>query len=81
MPTSTFFYIHVYNFLSFSFTNRVEFSLRHKTGIAFYCSLCFDEKVVVCKSFEDGQWGNEEKYGLKLFETGKSFQVIIHTSL
>lgn len=59
---------------------RVEFSLRHKTGIAFDCSLCFDEKVVVCKSFEDGQWGNEEKYGLKLFETGKSFQVTICSS-
>uniref|UniRef100_A0A673FU70 Galectin n=1 Tax=Sinocyclocheilus rhinocerous TaxID=307959 RepID=A0A673FU70_9TELE len=56
---------------------RVEFSLRHKTGIAFYYSLCFDEDVVVCNSYEDGTWGNEEQSGLKLFERGQPFQVTI----
>lgn len=59
---------------------RVEFSLRHKTGIAFYFGVCFDENVVVCNSFEDGQWGNEEQSGLKLFERGQSFQVTICSS-
>ncbi|XP_016117031.1 galectin-9-like [Sinocyclocheilus grahami] len=56
---------------------RVEFSLRHRTGIAFYYSLCFDENVVVCNSYEDGTWGNEEQSGLKLFERGQPFQVTI----
>lgn len=56
---------------------RVLFSLRHRTGIAFEYSLCFDENVVVCNSYEDGKWGNEEQSGLKLFERGQNFQVTI----
>uniref|UniRef100_A0A9J8CEG5 Galectin n=1 Tax=Cyprinus carpio carpio TaxID=630221 RepID=A0A9J8CEG5_CYPCA len=56
---------------------RVVFSLRHRTGIAFDYSLCFDENVVVCSSYEDGKWGNKEQSGLKVFNRGKTFQVII----
>ncbi|XP_016304257.1 galectin-5-like [Sinocyclocheilus anshuiensis] len=56
---------------------RVLFSLRHRTGIAFDYSLCFDENVAVCNSYKDGKWGNEEQSGLKLFERGHAFQVII----
>uniref|UniRef100_A0A671NR93 Galectin n=1 Tax=Sinocyclocheilus anshuiensis TaxID=1608454 RepID=A0A671NR93_9TELE len=59
------------------FDNITSFSLRHRTGIAFYYSLCFDENVVVCNSYEDGTWGNEEQSGLKLFERGQPFQVTI----
>uniref|UniRef100_A0A672P3M1 Galectin n=1 Tax=Sinocyclocheilus grahami TaxID=75366 RepID=A0A672P3M1_SINGR len=49
---------------------RVLFSLRHRTGIAFDYSFCFDENVAVCNSYKDGKWGNEEQSGLKLFERG-----------
>uniref|UniRef100_A0A672NZG0 Galectin n=1 Tax=Sinocyclocheilus grahami TaxID=75366 RepID=A0A672NZG0_SINGR len=59
---------------------RVLFSLRHRTGIAFDYSFCFDENVAVCNSYKDGKWGNEEQSGLKLFERGQAFQVCLYDS-
>uniref|UniRef100_A0A672NX00 Galectin n=1 Tax=Sinocyclocheilus grahami TaxID=75366 RepID=A0A672NX00_SINGR len=56
---------------------RVLFSLRHRTGIAFDYSFCFDENVAVCNSYKDGKWGNEEQSGLKLFERGQAFQILV----
>ncbi|XP_016361971.1 galectin-9-like [Sinocyclocheilus anshuiensis] len=58
----------------------MEIFLRHKTGIAFYYSPRFDENVVVCNSYEDGTWGDEEIYELMPIEIGQPLQVTIFCS-
>uniref|UniRef100_A0A672LQD3 Galectin n=1 Tax=Sinocyclocheilus grahami TaxID=75366 RepID=A0A672LQD3_SINGR len=60
--------------------NRMEISLRHKTGIAFYYSVCLDENVVVCNSYEDGTWGDEERSEVVLLKRGEPMQVTIFSS-
>uniref|UniRef100_A0A673FWR1 Galectin n=1 Tax=Sinocyclocheilus rhinocerous TaxID=307959 RepID=A0A673FWR1_9TELE len=50
--------------------NRMEISLRHKTGI----------NVVVCNSYEDGTWGNEERSEVVLLKRGEPMQVTIFSS-
>uniref|UniRef100_A0A8C2EMK2 Galectin n=1 Tax=Cyprinus carpio TaxID=7962 RepID=A0A8C2EMK2_CYPCA len=70
-------------FLRESFCDRMEISLRHKTGIAFHCSVCFDENVVECNSYEDGKWENGEKSQVALkiiFVFVCAFQVTIFSS-
>ncbi|KAK2909419.1 hypothetical protein Q8A67_005256 [Cirrhinus molitorella] len=57
--------------------NRMWFSLRHKTGIAFNCVACFNENEVVCNSYEDGEWGQEERFRDMPFKRGQPFQVTI----
>uniref|UniRef100_A0A673FUK9 Galectin n=1 Tax=Sinocyclocheilus rhinocerous TaxID=307959 RepID=A0A673FUK9_9TELE len=58
----------------------MEIFLRHKTGIAFYYSPRFDENVVVCNSYEDGTWGDEEIYELMPIKIGQPLQVTIFCS-
>lgn len=65
----------IYNFLSFSCSNRMGFSLRHKTGIAFDYSARFDENEIVCNSCEDGKWGEEERPCNMPFKRGNFFEV------
>uniref|UniRef100_A0A8C1UTI4 Galectin n=1 Tax=Cyprinus carpio TaxID=7962 RepID=A0A8C1UTI4_CYPCA len=60
--------------------NRMEIFLRHKTGIAFYYSPRFEENVVVCNSYEDGMWGEQEQSELVLFKRGEPMQVTIYSS-
>ncbi|XP_042590922.1 galectin-4-like isoform X2 [Cyprinus carpio] len=60
--------------------NRMEISLRHKTGIAFHCSVCFDENVVECNSYEDGKWENGEKSQVALLKREEPMQVTIFSS-
>ncbi|XP_042623292.1 galectin-9-like [Cyprinus carpio] len=59
--------------------NRMEIFLRHKTGIAFYYSPRFEENMVVCNSYEDGMWGEQEQSELVLFKRGEPMQVDVHT--
>lgn len=61
--------------------SRMEIFLRHKTGIGFYYSPHFDENVVVCNSYEDGTWGEEEIYELMPIEIGQPLQVSKHLTL
>ncbi|XP_016118647.1 galectin-9C-like [Sinocyclocheilus grahami] len=60
--------------------NGMEIFLRHKSGIAFYYSPRFDENVVVCNSYEDGTWGDEEIYELMPIQIGQPLQVTIFCS-
>lgn len=71
-------YIHKYDFLKSSFSDRVGISLRHKTGIAFDYSPRFDENVVVCNCYENGNWGEEERSGKMPFERGQNFLVRLY---
>ncbi|RXN10073.1 galectin-9-like isoform X3 [Labeo rohita] len=57
--------------------DRMGFSLRHKTGIAFDCVACFDENEVVCNSCENGKWGHKERFTDMPFRRGQPFQVTI----
>ncbi|RXN13464.1 galectin-9-like isoform X1 [Labeo rohita] len=57
--------------------NRMGFSLRHKTGIAFECVACFNENEVVCNSCENGKWGQKERFTDMPFRRGQLFQVTI----
>ncbi|XP_067298552.1 galectin-9-like [Pseudorasbora parva] len=57
--------------------NRVGFSLRHKTGIAFDYSLNFEDNKVVRNTYEDGKWGEEERSGPMPFEKGQTYLVTI----
>ncbi|XP_051746590.1 galectin-9-like [Ctenopharyngodon idella] len=61
-------------------TDRMGFSLRHKTGIAFDYSARFDENEIVCNSCEDGKWGEEERPCNMPFKRGNFFEVTICTS-
>ncbi|KAI2668918.1 Galectin-9 [Labeo rohita] len=58
----------------------MEIFLRHKTGIAFYYNPRFDENVVVCNSYEDGKWGEEEIDKLTPIEIGEPLQITISCS-
>ncbi|XP_048051306.1 galectin-9-like [Megalobrama amblycephala] len=60
--------------------NRVGFSLRHKTGIAFDYSARFDENVVLCNNYEEGNWGKEQQSDLVPFKRGEPLQVTIFCS-
>lgn len=67
-------YIYIILF-SFSLFNRVVISLRHKHGIAFAYSPRFDENVVVRNTYQDGQWGAEERSELLPYKRGALMQV------
>ncbi|XP_042573225.1 galectin-9-like isoform X3 [Cyprinus carpio] len=58
----------------------MEIFLRHRTGIAFYYRPHFDENVIVCNSYEDGKWGENETYELTLIKIGEPLQVTIFCS-
>ncbi|XP_067224608.1 galectin-9-like isoform X1 [Chanodichthys erythropterus] len=60
--------------------NRVVISLRHKHGIAFAYSPRFDENVVVRNTYQDGQWGAEERSELLPYKRGALMQVTIFCS-
>lgn len=55
----------------------MEIFLRHKTGIAFYYGIHLDESVTVCNSYEDGKWGDEERYQITPFDKGEMLQLSI----
>ncbi|XP_056311440.1 galectin-9-like [Danio aesculapii] len=55
----------------------MEIFLRHKTGIAFYYGIRVNESVIVCNSYEDGKWGDEERYQIKPIDKGEMLQLSI----
>ncbi|XP_051743324.1 galectin-9-like [Ctenopharyngodon idella] len=56
---------------------RIVISLRHKHGIALDYSPRFDENVVVRNTYEDGQWGEEERSKPMPFKKGEPLLVVI----
>ncbi|XDV16768.1 hypothetical protein PO909_016323 [Leuciscus waleckii] len=59
---------------------RLEINLRHKTGIAFFYSVHFDENLVVHNTYEEGIWGDEERSEGMPFKRGQPFHVTIYCS-
>ncbi|XP_016116347.1 galectin-9-like isoform X1 [Sinocyclocheilus grahami] len=60
--------------------NRVVISLRHKAGIAFVYNAGFDENLVLCNTYGDGKWGEEEQSEVMPFKKGQPLQVTIFCS-
>ncbi|XP_073673421.1 galectin-5-like [Garra rufa] len=58
-------------------SERVEFNLLHRYGIAFHYLSLFDENMVVRNTSENGKWGAEERSGGVPFMKGQLFQVKI----